>query len=213
MSQVEENSYLLPGARFILASASPRRAEILANVGWRFAVRVADVDETPHAGEAPQAYVERLAFDKAIAVVSDIDDDAERMKDEGRLFVLGADTVVVLDGAVMGKPVDLTEAKIMLRRLSGRTHEVVTGVGLIDAASGAVRVTNERTRVRFADLSDAEIEAYVATGEPLDKAGAYAVQGRGSLFIEGIEGDYWNVVGLPVRVVYRLVKGLMEGEN
>ncbi len=203
---MEEHSYLLSGARFILASASPRRAEILANVGWRFAVRVADVDETPHAGEVPHAYVERLAHDKAAAAVNNIDDDAvERAKDGRRLFVLGADTVVVLDGEVMGKPSDFVEAKRMLGRLSGRTHEVITGVGLIDAASGAVRVAHDRTRVRFAQLSDAEIESYVGTGEPMDKAGAYAVQGRGSLFIEGIEGDYWNVVGLPVRVVYRLV--------
>ncbi len=207
MSQVEQHSYLLSGARFILASASPRRAEILANVGWRFAVRVADVDETRHTDEAPRAYVERLAGDKALAVANKIDEDAaEYAKDGTRLFVLGADTIVVLDGAVMGKPSDIAEAKIMLRRLSGRTHEVITGVALIDAANGAVQVTHERTGVRFADLSDAEIKSYAATGEPMDKAGAYAVQGRGSLFIEGIEGDYWNVVGLPVRVVYRLVR-------
>lgn len=209
---MEEQSYLLSGVRFILASASPRRAEILANVGWRFTVRVADVDETRHADEAPRAYVERLAGDKARAIADKIDEDAGKRAKDGRvLFVLGADTIVVLDGEVMGKPSDLTEAKTMLRRLSGRTHEVITGVALVNVGSGALRVTHERTGVRFADLSDAEIESYVATGEPMDKAGAYAAQGRGSLFIEGIEGDYWNVVGLPVRIVYRLVSD-MQGE-
>ncbi len=201
------DSYLLPRTRFILASASPRRAEILTNVGWCFEVRVANIDESPREDEAPEAYVERVARDKAAAVVNLIDDEAQhRDKNAARLFVLGADTVVLIDDEVMGKPAHHGEAKAMLRRLSGRTHEVVTGVGLIDVASGEVRVAHECTCVRFAELSDAEIEAYVRTNEPMDKAGAYAVQGRGSLFIEGIEGDYWNVVGLPVRVVYGLVR-------
>ncbi|HEX7177435.1 MAG TPA: Maf family protein [Pyrinomonadaceae bacterium] len=180
----------------VLASASPRRAEILRAVGWPFEASPADVDESRREGEEAVAYVRRLARAKAEAVA------------RTRLFglVLGADTVVVLDGEVLGKPRDASDARRMLRALGGRWHEVLTGVALVRAESGRCVVGHEQTRVRFGELSEAEIDEYVRTGEPADKAGAYAIQGRAALFIEGIEGDFWNVVGLPVRLVYRLVR-------
>ncbi|HEX8853331.1 MAG TPA: Maf family protein, partial [Pyrinomonadaceae bacterium] len=178
----------------VLASASPRRAEILTAVGWPFEASAASVDETLQEGEEPEAYVRRLAQEKAAAVAAT------------RLFglVVGADTVVVSDGRVLGKPRDEEDARRMLRLLAGRWHEVLTGVALVRAESGRALVGCERTRVRFGALSEREIEAYVATGEPADKAGAYGVQGRAALFVEAIEGDYWNVVGLPVRLLYKL---------
>ena len=178
----------------VLASASPRRAEILRAVGWPFEARPADIDETLGPGESAPDYVRRLALKKAEAIAATI------------LFglVLGADTVVVADDLILGKPRDETDARRMLRRLSGKWHEVLTGVALVRAEDGRRRVAYERTRVRFAEMSEREIEQYVATGEPLDKAGAYAVQGGAALFIEAIEGDYWNVVGLPVRLAYKL---------
>jgi septum formation protein len=180
----------------VLASGSPRRSEILRAVGWPFEAAVSDVDETPRGGEAAEVYVRRLAREKAGAVAS------------GRLFglVLGADTVVVVDGDILGKPRDAGDAGRMLRRLSARTHEVLTGVALVRAETGRSTSGVARTRVRFAGLSEEEIERYVETGEPFDKAGAYAVQGRASLFIEAIEGEYWNVVGLPIRLVYELAR-------
>jgi len=180
----------------VLASASPRRAEILRAVGWPFEASPADVDESREEGEEAVAYVRRLAREKAEAVA------------RTRLFglVLGADTVVVLDGEVLGKPRDEAEARRMLRALGGRRHEVLTGVALVRAESGRCVVGHEQTRVRFGELSEGEIDEYVRTGEPADKAGAYAIQGRAALFIEGIEGDFWNVVGLPVRLVYRLAR-------
>jgi septum formation protein len=179
----------------ILASGSPRRAEILRSAGWEFTVVVADIDETPRADEKPADYVERLALAKARVVAA---------KYPGRL-VLGADTTVVVDEAILGKPTDPEDARGMLRRLSGRWHQVLTGVSLIRTGESAdERVTHQLTEVKFASLSAAEIDAYVATGEPMDKAGAYAVQGLGAVFIEEIRGDYWNVVGLPVSLVHRL---------
>jgi septum formation protein len=181
----------------ILASGSPRRSEILRAVGWPFEAVPADVDETPRAGEPPAEFVRRLAREKAAAVAAT------------RLFglVLGADTTVVVGGESLGKPRDEEDARRMLRLLSGRTHEVLTGVALVRAESGRTAVHMERTRVRFAEMTDDEISWHVATGDVLDKAGAYAVQGRAALFIEGVEGDYWNVVGLPVRLVYELARG------
>ena len=193
---------MVPGAfavagaaeRLVLASASPRRAEILRAVGWPFEAEAADVDEALRAGEPPVDYVERLAREKAGAVA------------RARLFglVLGADTVVVVEGEVLGKPRDAEDARRMLRLLRGRWHEVLTGVALVRAEDARAAVAHERTRVRFAEMTDAEVDWYVSTGEPADKAGAYAVQGRAALFIDGLEGDYWNVVGLPVRLVYEL---------
>lgn len=196
--------------RLILASASPRRAEILTAVGWEFTKDAADVDEMPLLSETPEDYVKRLAREKAENV-------ARKYKNA---TVLGADTIVLIFGEIVGKPKDLDDARRMLKMLSGNWHEVLTGVALIqkyedlpestgisrtDTAERTV-VGLERTRVKFAEMNDAEIEFLVERGAPLDKAGAYAVQAQAALFIERIEGDYWNVVGLPVNLVYHLVK-------
>lgn len=180
--------------KLILASGSPRRSEILNSVGWEFEKIVADVDETEFAGENPADYVQRLAKTKAEAVAIH----------HPNTMVLGADTTVVIDEQIIGKPVDLDDARRMLRLLSGRTHEVLTGVAVVK--NGATCVGLQRTKVKFVELNDEQIEFLVEFGEPLDKAGAYAVQAQAALFIEGIEGDYWNVVGLPISLVYQLVK-------
>ena len=184
----------------VLASASPRRAEIMRAVGWPFEASPAGVDETRREGEAPEDFVRRLAREKAEAVA------------QTRLFglVLGADTTVVVGKEVLEKPRDEEDARRMLRLLGGRWHEVLTGVALVQAESARAAVGVERTRVRFAEMSEGEIAWHVETGDVLDKAGAYAVQGRAALFIEGIEGDYWNVVGLPVRLVYELARGFAD---
>jgi len=179
----------------VLASQSPRRAELLAAAGIEFTVRAASVDETPRAGEDPLAYVLRLAGEKAAAVEA-ADDEA----------VLAADTTVVLDREIMGKPGDAAEASRMLRALAGRRHEVVTGVCL--RRGGNSICDSASTAVWFAAMSEAEIACYVASGEPMDKAGAYGIQGLASRFIERIEGSYSNVVGLPVALVYRLLGGV-----
>ncbi len=181
----------------ILASRSPRRRELLARAGFRFLVRPADAgaEESWREGEDPRTHVERLARAKAAAAEADPED-----------VVLGADTVVVVDGEVLGKPADAAEAVRMLRRLAGREHQVWTGVCLKRGARELV--DSERTLVRFAPLEESEIQEYVASGEPLDKAGAYAIQGLASKFVERIEGCYFNVVGLPVAKVYRLLKAL-----
>jgi septum formation protein len=191
----------------ILASQSPRRAELLRNAGYSFEVRPADVDERVRDGEAAAAYVKRLAREKALAVLA--------TAPEGGV-VLGADTTVVLDGECLGKPVDAEEAQRMLARLSGRVHRVMTGVCVAwrkasKAAAVEAEVDSEVgieiTEVKFAAMSGAEIAAYVATGEPMDKAGAYAIQGVASRWIPRIRGCYFNVVGLPVaRVSAMLVR-------
>lgn len=180
--------------KLILASGSPRRSEILNSVGWEFTKIVADVDETEFEGENPADYVQRLAKTKAEAVAVNYPDS----------LVLGADTTVVIDKQIIAKPVDLDDARRMLKHLSGRTHEVLTGVAI--AKNGQTTVGLQSTKVRFAEMNDEQIEFLVEFGEPLDKAGAYAVQAQAALFIEGIEGDYWNVVGLPINLVYELVK-------
>ena len=185
--------------KLILASASPRRAEILSSVGWEFTKDSADIDETELPNESPEDYVQRLAREKAEAVAVKYAD----------ALVLGADTTVVINNQILGKPVDLADAKRMLKMLSGNYHEVLTGVALSRITNYELRITNfamQRTRVKFAEMSDAEIDFLAERGEPLDKAGAYAVQAQAALFIEGIEGDYWNVVGLPVNLVYRLIE-------
>ena len=181
--------------KLILASKSPRRAEILTAVGWEFAAIAADIDETRLAAEDAVSYVKRLARTKAETVAQGFSD--------GR--VLGADTVVVSDGEILGQPRDDEDARRMLRLLSGKWHEVLTGVALVHAGSSQVLVEHETTRVLFAEMSAAEVDWYVATGEPRGKAGAYAIQGRGALFIKEIQGDYFNVVGLPVRLVFELM--------
>ena len=199
----------LIGERLLLASASPRRAEILRAVGWPFEAFAVNIDESPQNSETAAAYVERLAREKAEA--------AARQQRSPSVVVLGADTVVVAAGGVMlGKPRDEQDARRMLRLLSGCWHEVLTGVALVRAGENAVgdaTIAHQSTRVRFSPLSDEEIDWYVATGEPMDKAGAYAVQGRAALFIEAIEGDYWNVVGLPVHLVYKLARERWLTEN
>jgi septum formation protein len=179
--------------KLILASASPRRSEILASVGWDFTIHAADIDETELEGESPATYVERLAREKAAAIAAAY---------PGKI-VLGADTTVVIDGRIIGKPVDLDDANRMLRLLSGNWHEVLTGVAVV--ISGVFRSGVQRTLVKFGSMSPAEINFLALSGDPLDKAGAYAVQAQAALFIESIEGDYWNVVGLPVKMVYDLV--------
>jgi septum formation protein len=180
--------------KLILASGSPRRAEILTSVGWEFEKIVADVDETEFENENPADYVQRLAREKAEAVaVNHLD-----------RIVLGADTTVVIDNQIIGKPIDLDDARRMIKLLSGRTHEVLTGIAV--AKNSETKVGIQRTLVKFKPLNDAEVEFLVRFGKPLDKAGAYAVQAQAALFIEGIEGDYWNVVGLPISLVYELIR-------
>ncbi|MGD0579900.1 MAG: Maf family protein [Bryobacteraceae bacterium] len=182
----------------VLASQSPRRSELLRQAGLQFIVRIPGVAESRLPGEPPEHYVCRLAVDKARAAAVD---PAE--------FVLAADTVVVADGEVLEKPVSVDDAAHMLRRLSGRPHTVLTGVCVLHA--GVERAAVEATQVVFTPMTDEEVLAYAASGEPMDKAGAYAIQGRASKFIERVEGCYFNVVGLPVSLVYRLLKAAGYG--
>jgi septum formation protein len=193
----------------VLASASPRRRELLAQAGFAFTVHPAHIPEDPLAGEDPIAYVTRLAREKAEVVFRSLstEDNAkqETAPKPGTLVVLGADTTVTLDNEILGKPEDAADAARMLRRLSGRTHRVITGVAVVCAQR--VEVAAEATAVRFLTLSDQEIDAYVATGEPMDKAGAYAIQGLAARWIPRIEGCYFNVVGLPLALVSTLLDG------
>jgi septum formation protein len=184
--------------RLILASASPRRAELLTAAGIDFEVMPADVDESMDVEDTPEGYVRRVAQLKAEAV----------RPRAGDRPVLGADTIVIVGNAVLGKPSDTADAGRMLRLLSGREHTVMTGVCLINPAaeSGRVQMSTTRTSVGFAALTDEEISWYVASGEPMDKAGAYAIQGLASRFVTRIDGSYSNVVGLPVALVYDLCK-------
>lgn len=182
----------------ILASASPRRAELLRQLGLAYEVRAADVDETWLSGEKPEAHALRLAEAKAAKVAS--------AAPPGR-WVLAADTIVTLDGAVLGKPKDAEDAAAMLRRLSGREHRVVTAFCLRRAPEGPEALRAVETAVRVKRLGEQEIAAYVRTGEPMDKAGAYGAQGVGAFLVEGIEGSYSNVVGLPLaEVVEEMVR-------
>jgi len=179
----------------ILASQSPRRRELLTTAGIPFTVRVREVEEIRAPGEPPDAYVRRLARAKAEAAWEDRDE-----------IVLGADTIVVLDQKVLEKPRDADDARDMLRLLAGREHTVITGICLRHPKDAQVDST--ATLVRFAPLADAEIDDYVASGEPMDKAGAYAIQGLASKFVEYVEGCYFNVIGLPLSQVYRYLKSL-----
>jgi len=202
----------------VLASASPRRQELLRNAGIPFTVQPSDIDETPLAGERPRQCAERLAREKALAVWRSRPQD----------LVLGADTIVAVDEMILGKPLDANDAHRMLRMLSGRVHRVITGVCLVGSMAsphlpvvsktasysdeilrtenGELRTTSETTVVTMSELSDDEIRDYVATGEPMDKAGAYGIQGMAARWIPRIEGDYSNVVGLPVALVYRMLR-------
>lgn len=205
----------------VLASASPRRQQLLRAAGISFTVQPADVDETPQAGESPEDYAERLAKEKAMAVWRTRPQDV----------VLGADTVVVVDIELLGKPTDAADAVRMLRLLSGREHRVITGVCMVRAVAGdrgsglggagrrphsvpareadgvpRIQLGHETTLVAMHAISDEEIRDYVASGEPMDKAGAYAIQGMASRWIPRIVGDHGNVVGLPVALVYRMLR-------
>jgi septum formation protein len=211
----------------VLASASPRRQELLRNAGIRFSVQPADIVETPLEGELPKAYAERLAKEKALTI-------SQQRPQE---YVLGADTIVVIDSKILGKPRNAEDAARMLRMLSGQQHEVITGVCLArgknsvlssrfpvlrsnslddpssnpnlnrssNTSSSFCDVRSESTRVFMTEISDREIADYIGTGEPMDKAGAYAIQGVASRWISRIEGDYFNVVGLPVYLVHRML--------
>jgi len=187
----------------VLASASPRRQELLRNAGIPFTVQAADVNETPLAGESARECAERLAREKALAV----------FQSQPRNYVLGADTIVVVDDTILGKPCDVDDAARMLRLLSGRVHAVITGVCLVGpvvsgqrSVASTTETASATTFVSMCELSDEEIRDYIATGEPMDKAGAYAIQGIASRWIPRIEGDYSNVVGLPVALVYAMLR-------
>jgi len=178
----------MSGMGIILASASPRRAELLESAGVRFNVVPGHIDETPLPGEQPVDHVLRLAREKGAEVAG---------REEGRFFI-GADTIVLCDGEIMGKPLDNDDARRMLAKLSGRTHQVITGFVVLDRESGRTVAGSVTTDVTFKPLDAAEIDAYVATGCPLDKAGAYAIQGGAAYMVERISGSYTNVVGLPL---------------
>jgi len=181
-----------PARPLILASSSPRRADLLRQAGIPFTLRLAEVDETPRPGEEPGAIAERLARAKA-AAPSGLPSPA---------LLIAADTLVVVDGAVLGKPRDAADAMAMLRRLAGRAHEVITAVALRAVPEESVTCERTTSLVRFAPLSDRQIEWYVKTGEGADKAGAYALQGRGGLLVTAVEGSYTNVIGLPLDRLY-----------
>lgn len=186
----------------VLASASPRRRELLTQAGFVFSVHPAHIPEDLLPGEEPIAYVTRLAREKAQAVFGELSARDASVD----AAVLGADTTVTLDGHILAKPEDPADAARMLRMLSGRTHRVVTGVAVVTAER--VEVAAEVTAVRFLTLSEAEIAAYIATGEPMDKAGAYAIQGRAAQWIPRIDGCYFNVVGLPLALVAAMLEGI-----
>ena len=185
--------------RVILASQSPRRRELLTLIGVAHEVRPADIDETPFPGELPAPHAERLARAKAQVL-------AARHPDA---LVVAADTIVVIDGDILGKPADAAEARAMLGRLSGREHTVFTAVAC--ARGGEVASAVEQVAVRFREIDAADVAAYVATGEPMDKAGAYGIQGYGATIVERIDGDYFAVMGLPLVRVVRLARELGAG--
>jgi septum formation protein len=186
----------------ILASASPRRRELLKQAGFTFEIRPAHVNEDPRPHEDPVAYVVRLAGEKAECVLAEVSADAPVQP----AVVLGADTTVTLDGHILAKPDDAADATRMLRMLSGRTHRVITGIAL--ATAMGTEVAAEVTAVQFLTLTDEEIAAYIATGEPMDKAGAYGIQGYAAKWIPRIEGCYFNVVGLPLALVSTMLQAV-----
>jgi septum formation protein len=189
--------------KLILASSSPRRAEILRNAGFSFQILASPVDESPLPSESPQDHVRRLAEAKAAHAAKRTSPPA---------IVIAADTIVALDGRILGKPRNLDDARAMLELLSGRTHAVHTGLALLRLPEGELRAAVETTLVTFAPLSPQDISSYLASGEPFDKAGAYAIQGRGARFIPRIAGCYFNVVGLPVARLGELLRELGWGD-
>jgi septum formation protein len=176
--------------KIVLASASPRRCELLKQVGLKFDIVPADIDESLEVSAAPLIIVQKLSYEKACYV--------SRKLNPGPL-VIGADTIVARDGSILGKPHNCSHAAEMLRALSGGWHEVITGLTVIDTSNGRYRTDYEKTRVKMRDISDKTIDSYIATGEPMDKAGGYGIQGMGALLVERIEGCYYNVVGLPLQ--------------
>lgn len=180
--------------KIVLASASPRRAEILRSVGWPFETLPQDIDETRRASEEAAAYVQRLARTKAEAAAQSRPD----------ALIVGADTTVLIGEEILEKPQNHDDARRMLRQLSGQWHQVLTGVAIVGPSE--TRIACATTEVKFAAMRAEEIDWYVSSCEPMDKAGAYAIQGPGSRFIEGIRGEYFNVVGLPVRLLYEMVR-------
>lgn len=185
-----------PEPVIILASNSPRRRELLRQIGLTFICDPSDVDERVRAGESPEGYAVRVALDKARAAAGRA----------GRGIIIAADTIVVLGERILGKPENSRDAERMLSLLSGRMHVVITGLAIMDAAEGKTATGTSLTRVWFRDLSQLEISSYVKTGEPLDKAGAYGIQGKGALLVKRIEGCYFNVVGLPLSILGELLR-------
>lgn len=185
--------------RLILASNSPRRRELLRNAGFQFDVRPSGIEENRLPGESPEDFARRLARDKAR--------DVARKSAPGSL-VLGADTVVAINGEILEKPVDAADAARMLRMLSGQTHRVITGVCLVRVPEAVLAWTHETTLVTFRNLTEEEIGSYIESGEPFDKAGGYAIQGLASRFVPRIEGCYFNVVGLPIPLVYEILRSI-----
>jgi septum formation protein len=190
--------------RLLLASTSPRRRELLRRAGFDFEVRPSHIVEEIQRGERPEEFARRAAREKATQVAASCPTGS---------FVLGADTVVVIDGEMLGKPSDPQDATRMLRLLSGRTHQVHTGICLVRAPDEIEALKHETTLVTFRELDEEEIRRYVVSGEPLDKAGAYAVQGLASKFVTRISGCYSNVVGLPVALVYEILKPFIKAES
>ena len=190
--------------RLILASASPRRRELLRQAGFEFDIQASKVAEEIQPGERPEEFARRAARDKALQIAAS--------SPRGSI-TLGADTVVVIDGETLGKPCDREDATRMLRLLSGRTHQVHTGICLVRAPAEIEALEHETTLVTFRELDEEEIRYYVESGEPLDKAGAYAIQGLASKFVTRISGCYSNVVGLPVARLYEILKSLMKAEG
>ena len=187
--------------KLILASKSPRRVEILRKAGFTFEVRATGIDESRRGRESARAHVLRLAREKARAI-------AEQLDENSRAVVIGADTVVVIGGKILGKPSDVREARSMLRLLNGKTHQVLTGVSIVSMHDQRELNRVESTRVHFLKLSKKEIEDYIHTGEPFDKAGGYGIQGIAGRFIDRIDGCYFNVMGLPISLVWTMLRQL-----
>ena len=191
--------------KLILASASPRRHKLLKQLGFDFEVIVSNIDETNHADLSPESHVKVLAFEKARHVAQGLKEPA---------IVLGSDTIVVLDGEVLNKPVDAEDAERILKKLSGRTHKVFTGIALIDIPSNKYRTEFQETEVTFRILTEEEIKAYISTGSPMDKAGAYGIQDDfGAVFVSKVNGCYYNIVGLPLEMLYSSLKSFINSNS